>query len=554
MKKTEYGNNARVKLSSGVTKLSRAVKSTLGPSGRNVLIKREGENPFSTKDGVTVAGELSSDDPIEQVAIETIQMVSANTDNVTGDGTTTATVLSEYIIKKGLDFPEHLNLLEIKKGIDQCVLEVVKLLKRYQKECIGEQQLKQVALISSNYDEEVAGIVIEAFAISGKQGVVNIKRSRTYESSVTSIKGMNLPTGYRSKDYINDYENEVCEFKNPLILFTNKKIDGISDNFDHLLKHVSENDLELLIICKDMDVLVSNMLIQNKRKGAIKVCVVRAPGFGTEQEELLRDIGAILGKDPFIENEAIDFDELDPEAILDYIPTSEGVVVSEQNLSIKALDSQKSVMEARADILRGQITNETNTYEKSQLQTRISRLTDGIAFINIGSVSDMEFIEKQHRIQDALYAVKSAYSEGIVPGGGAALFSISEMISLPSDESLAYGYSIIKEAIKMPLVQICENAGVYVKREKRNWIQRIFGKSRDYLDESLVEIMYDRFYYGYNVKTDTVENMIDAGIIDPMKVTRVALENAASVAGLLLTTECVIVDDEAYKKRRLYNE
>lgn len=558
MKRTEYGSSARVQLNSGVSKLSRAVKSTLGPSGRNVLIKREGEKPFSTKDGVTVAGEFSSNDPIEQMAIETIQMVSENTDNVTGDGTTTASVLAEYILKRGLDFPDHLNLLDIKRGIDQCVIEVVKLLKHYAKECVGEEQLKQVALISSNYDQEVADIVIDAFRISGKQGVVNIKRSRTYDSNVTSIKGMNLPMGYRSKDYINDFENEVCDFRNPYVYMTNKKIDIVTDNLNVLLERVAQEQSELLIICKDMDVLVSNMLIQNKRKGAIKVCVVRAPGFGSEQEELLRDIGTVLGMAPFIENEAIDFDEIDPEAIWDYIPRAESVVVSDQNTSITGSDKNIPLMDARADILRAQIGEHTNSYEKSLLQTRISRLTDGIAFINIGSVSEMEFIEKQHRIQDALYAVKSAYSEGVVPGGGAALFSISKMIKFPEDESLSYGFEIVTKAIQMPLIQICENAGIYIEHEKQGFfsrlLDRIMGRTKEYLSEFLVNAMYNRFNYGLNVKSYEVEDMFEAGIIDPVKVTRVALENAASVSGLLLTTECVIVDDKAYEERRYYNE
>lgn len=558
MKYTEYGSNARTKLSSGVNELSKAVKSTLGPAGRNVLIKLKDKDPFSTKDGVTVAGAFGSSDPIKQVAIEAIQKVSQDTDASTGDGTTTATVLAQYILKKGLNFPKGLNLLNIKKGIDLCSADIVDKIKEYAIDCKDEDILKQVALVSSNYDNEVSDAVIEAFRISGKQGVVNIKRSRNLKTDVFSIKGMTFPCGYRSRDFITDYENEICEFEDALVLITNKKIITGTPNLDFLYDHCSKNDIPLLIICKDMDVMYQNMIIQNKRKGAIRICVVRAPGFGNQQEDLLYDLGVALGKEPFIENGSLDFDKIDQKSLLEYIPVSEKVFVSEQTMSINASEEQTEKMEARADVLRSKLDEHQNAYEKSQVQARISRLTNGIAIISIGANTDIEFVEKQHRIQDALYAVKSAYNEGIVPGGGAALFTISNNLTKPKNKSKAYGYQIMIEAIRMPLIQICANAGKIIEHEKISFIQRLidfFIKAEvDYIDNNKIDAMAKNFNYGFNVINEEVEDMMVSNIIDPAKVTRVAVQNAASISGLLLTTECVIIDEDAYKQKQFYNE
>jgi chaperonin GroEL len=564
MKKIIYGSEARMKLNSGVEKLSRAVKSTLGPGGRNVLIKsKQDQEPFSTKDGVTVAGQFSSEDPIEQIAIETIQKVSSDTDSLAGDGTTTASVLAEHILEKGLNFPSNLNLLDIKKGIDECSDKVVKILKERAIPCNSLEDLNKVAMISSNYDNEVADIVTDAFQISGKQGIVNIKRSRDTKSRVTSIKGMNMPTGYHSKEYINDYENEICEFQNAYVYMTNSKISEVSENLSHVLEQVSKSGRELLIICKDIDTLVSNMLITNKRKGSIKVCVCKAPGFGEDQEKLLRDIGCALGMEPFIEGDSIDFNEIDQDSIFDYLPVSEEIFVSEQNLSIKSLDSQKDAMAARADLLREESGDHKNTYEKSVLNARISRLTDGIAIIHIGALTDIAFVEKQHRIQDALYAVKAANEDGVIPGGGAALFTIgNEYFDLPLNKSKAYGYNIVLRAIQMPLIQICENAGIEVPYpHEYSFIENIIAKIQEWInpaENKMSKYDYDKikdeFEIGYDVKTNTLCNMITKKIIDPVKVTTVALQNAASISGLLLTTECVIVETTSFDKKNLYNE
>jgi chaperonin GroEL len=537
MKEIIYSNDARMKLRSGVNKIAKAVKVTLGPSGRNVLISNSQETrPFSTKDGVTVAGQIWSDDPIEQVAIESLQDIANNTDESVGDGTTTATVIAEAIIEAGLNTPKHINLLDMKRGIDQAVKFIVELLKKNATDIQeDDKMLKQVALISSNYDEEIADIVFRAFKTAGKQGVVNIKRSRDFVTHLTTIEGMTLPTGYRSKYYVNDHANDTCVMEQPYVFMTNQKIGKFAEtNFGHLVQQVSEFDGSLLIICPDMDQAVSDMLIRNVTNGALKACVVRAPGFGNEQTELLRDLGVVLGKEPFLENEGIQFEDIAKDDIFKYIPQSEGANVGEQITSIKGaygLDEKQDkivheMMEARAEALRVELSNTTTAYEKSQLQRRISRITDGIAYINIGAKSDTEFLEKQARIQDSLYAIKSAYEEGIIPGGGSALLSASllEFGSKSSDEAAEYGTSILSQAIRQPFLQIIENVGVELTNKELNVCEK-------------------NFVSGFDAKTGKVSNdMIKSGIIDPVKVTRIALESATSIAGMLLTTECVVVN------------
>lgn len=537
MKKIMYGQDARMEILQGVQIIAKAVKVTLGPSGRNVLISNKAEKrPFSTKDGVTVAGQIEDVNPIIQAAIESVQDVANSADASAGDGTTTATILAESILEQGVKFPDELNLLTIKKGIDAAVKLVVDVLKENAIDCQDDEEvLHQAALIASNYDKESADIVLKAFKVAGKQGVVNIKRSRTYETYMTTIKGMTLPIGYKSNYYITDYENDICEFDNPYVYLTNKKIDRLTTNFDALLNQVNEKEGALLIICQDMETNISDMLIQNKMNAGFKVCVCKAPEFGTQQIEILKDLGAVLGKEPFLENEGIDFDSIPAEELLNHIPQSEAIAVGANQTSIKGAygtDEELEVIEqkkkARATKLRTTLEGYVNEFERSQMQIRISRLTDGIAYINIGAVSDTEFIEKQARIQDSLYAVKSANEEGVIPGGGAALYSISkmELEHKNKNESFQYGIDIVINAIQAPFNQIMKNVGTVLSEGDLNKIK-------------------NNFHTGYDAKNGVmVKSMIKAGIVDPVKVTRVALENAASISGMLLTTECVIVDEK----------
>lgn len=562
MKEIRYSKDARKELLSGVEMIAKAVKTTLGPSGRNVLIRNKGENrPFSTKDGVTVAGQVSSKNPTEQVAIESLQDIANIADEGAGDGTTTATVLAEAILLEGLKEIDDRNLFDVKRGIEEAARLVVEL--------IGEnsidvkdnsERLKEVAMISSNGDEEIASIVKDAFEIAGKQGIVNIKRSRSYDSYVKSIKGMTLPVGYISKFYATSAD-DTCVLEKPWVYFTDKKLNTVSDNLDYFLAQAASRGQSVLIMCNGLDPAVSEMFIRNTQQGAIRLCVTKLPGFGNEQVDLLRDLGCVLGKDPFIENEGLDFDEIAQEDLFKVVPRCKEVTISEHNTSfsepyfevseelakanditLEELETKKKTFVReidqakldRADMLREEIENTQTQYEKSVLQTRISRLSDGIAFINIGARSNTEFLEKQARVQDALYAVKAASQEGIVPGGGATLYSISTLItvdSISANSDILYGATVLLNAIRRPMLQIIENVG-----------EEVTEKDLDYIGSN--------FKAGYDAVNKTVvSDMFEEKIIDPAKVTRVALESAVSIASLLLTTECSIVDTEVYEPK-----
>lgn len=542
MKKTLYSLEARKELLAGAQILAKAVKVTLGPSGRNVMIRNSQETrPFSTKDGVTVAGQLGSDNPFEMMAIESLQDIANNTDSKVGDGTTTATVIAEAILKLGINFPEHLNALDIKRGIDETVKLVKTILEENATPVEGNlDTLKKVALVSSNYDEEAADIVTKAFRVAGRQGIVNIKRSIDGTTHMTSIEGMALPMGYRSKYYVNNHENDTCILEEPYVFMTNKKITKMTENFDYLITKCASEGHSLLIIADGMDAMISDMLIQNVQRAGFKCCVAKTPGFGNDQAEILKDLGVVLGKQPFLNDEGLQFDDLAKEQIFDYLPQSEEVTVGEQMSSIKGafgLDEQEQAdvekaMEARANNLREKLKTTTQAYEKSVLQTRISRISDGIAYINIGAQSDSEYIEKQARVQDALYAVKSANEEGIIPGGGSALYTISglDFDFKSNNPSKLYGSEIVRQAIQQPFLQIIDNVGVEIKPE-------------------VYKLAKDDFDAGIDAVSGTFcHNMIQSGIIDPVKVTRTALEAAASIAGMILTTECIIVDTDVYKK------
>lgn len=528
--------------------IARAVKVTLGPSGRNVLIRDKNEpRPYSTKDGVTVAGQIWSEDPIEMMAIESMQDIANTADEKAGDGTTTATVIGEAIFEAGMKMPENLNLLDVKRGIDEAIRIVVNEIKERSINISDDiDKLKQVALISSNYDTISAEMVTKAFLASGKNGVVRIKRSEDFETYVTTIDGMTIPAGYRSRYYVNDFENDTCVMEEPWVYMTNQKINKMADtNLEFFLHRCAEKGEPVLIICPDMDQAISDMIVRNVSQGSINACVIRCPGFGNEQTEILKDLGAVLGKEPFLENEGIQFDEIDQEKLFDYIPRSEGITVGDQITSIKGVaastvtdeefEQVKDKMNARADFLRNQLKTAKTQYEKSQIQVRISRITDGLSYINVGAYSDTEFIEKQGRLQDALYAIKSANEEGIIPGGGAALLSISKILSdadsISKNPSTLYGAKIVADAIRRPFFQIIDNVGI------------------DY-DESTFAREEAEFLAGFDAKTKMhVPDMIKAGIIDPAKVTRVALENAGSIAGMLLTTECVVADTQVYEQK-----
>lgn len=541
MRHIEYSSDAKSKLLDGVKKIARAVKVTLGPSGRNVLIRNKGEaRPFSTKDGVTVAGNMSSEDPYEMIAIESIQDVASLSNEAAGDGTTTATILAESIFEGGLSISNEYNLIDIKRGIDLAVANIVKFLRDNSLDCSdNDNLLRQVALIACNYDDEIADIVLDAFKTAGRQGVVNIKRSRTHTTYLSTIAGMNLPMGYMSVYYNTDYANEICNYENTIVYMTDSKIKKMTPNLEYLLTTVSDNQDSLLIICDDMDVIVSDILIKNKSNGSLKVCVCKAPGFGQERIDMLKDLATVLGKEAFIKNEGVSFDDLPQSELLDRLPICEEVIITAQQSSFKGAvteseeekDAIKKAMIERADSIREKLHDHVSSYEKNLLQTRISRLSDGLAYINIGAYSDTEFIDKQHRVQDALHAIKGANSDGVVPGGGSALIHIGLTDKLRhKNPSINAGIRLVYNAIQAPFFQIMENAGIE-------------------LLESDLRHMSELFLAGIDARDgERTEDMIAKGVIDPVKTICSALENASSIAGLMLTTECVIIDDEVYSK------
>lgn len=567
-----YKDAAREKLLAGASMLAEAVRVTLGPSGRTVLIKRKGESKNSaTKDGVTVAHEVASEDYIEQQAIEAIQSVAANTDEDGGDGTTTATILAQAILKFGSDAQEEskvpLNFVDLKRGIDVATHFVVEKLKEISRPIetkskkATEKELMKVALISSNNDIEISKIVVDAHKVSGREGVVHIKRSVNHKKTyMTNIDGVNLPTGYRSIYFINDLENQLVRLNKPYIYMTDESINSVSDNLENLLTICSMNQLELLILCKDMDPAVLGMLATERQKGTLKVCVCHAPGFGEEQKNTLKDLGIIMGQMPFIDKEGMSFNDLEfetEEKVIQgkkqiipsiknmdkFFPRSEEIMCTDNRLSIKGpiglskdkFESIKIAKENQAEKLSLSLKKMTDSYEKGQVQTRISRLREGMAYLNIGAISDIEYEEKQDRIKDALYAVKSAASEGIIPGGGTTLYYISGMEKPKAkSHSVRVGIDIVFDAIQVPFFQILDNVGI---------LKEISDETKNHIRNNLNT--------GFNARTGEIsKDMIADGIIDPVKVTRVALENAASVAGTLLTTDCVIVDTEAYEPKK----
>lgn len=541
MSEIHYSNDAREKLLSGIEKISKAVKVTLGPSGRNVMIKQKDQKPFSTKDGVTVAGSVHSYDAVEMMAIESLQDVARNADMKAGDGTTTATVLAESIFKQGLASGAE-NLIDLKRGIDIAVEGVVKLIRNKAVDVKdNDKLLRQAALVSSNYDVEAADIVLEAYKKCGNQGVVNIFRSKSHDTYFNVIEGMTLPMGFMSRLYVNDMESGECRYENARVFITSKKITEFTPNFDALITAANEEGFPFVIICKDIDPLLHEMIMRNHRSKAFRACVVKAPLFGEEQEKLLSDLALSLGGTAFHEQDGIQFDDIDTDRIFEHIPTVTELAIGEQNSAFRAPDvseERKAEIDkdrlAFADSLRALLPNTKTQYEKSFIQSRISRLTDGIGFIHIGAYSDTEFKEKQARVQDALYAIKAAASDGIIPGGGTALLSLAyEDFQYSKNPDIAKGQGIIIQAIQEPFNQIIKNIGVVLP-------------VRD-LEDCMMN-----FNTGYDGKTERVVDMMEAGIVDPAKITIVALENAASIAGMMLTTECILVEEDSYKKADPY--
>lgn len=513
---------ARNKMKKGVDTLANAVKVTLGPKGRNVVIEKKFGAPSVTKDGVTVAKEIELEDPIENMGAQMVKEVASKTADLAGDGTTTATVLAQSIISEGLkNVAAGANPMDLKRGIDKAVSKVVEQLKS-QSQTVGidSNKIQQVASISANNDEVIGKLIAEAFAKVGKDGVITVEEAKGTETTVEVVEGMQFDRGYISPYFVTNSEKMEAELQNPYILIFDKKISAMKDIL-HILEKIAQQGAPLLIIAEDLEGEALATLVVNKLRGTLKVAAVKAPGFGDRRKEMLQDI-AILTKGIVIsEEQGYKLENAD----LSYLGRAQTVVIDKDNTTIVDGKGAKEDITARINQIKAQIETTTSDYDREKLQERLAKLSGGVAVLHVGAATEVEMKEKKDRVDDALHATRAAVEEGIVPGGGTAYLRAIEALEKMEGNSIdeTTGIKIIKRALEEPVRQIAGNAAI---------------------DGSIVvqKVREGKGDFGYNARTETYEKMFSAGIIDPTKVSRVALENAASIAGMLLTTECVVAD------------
>ena len=517
-----FNTDARNRMKKGVDILSNAVKVTLGPKGRNVVLEKKFGAPGVTKDGVTVAKEIELEDPIENMGAQMVKEVASKTSDVAGDGTTTATVLAQSIITEGLkNVAAGANPMDLKRGIEKAVAKVVEHLKS-QSQAVGNDssKIQQVASISANNDSEIGKLIAEAMKKVGKEGVITVEEARGTETTVEVVEGMQFDRGYISPYFVTNSEKMEAELENPYILIYDKKISNMKDIL-HILEKVAQSGRPLLIIAEDLEGEALATLVVNKLRGTLKVAAVKAPGFGDRRKEMLQDI-AVLTKGVVIsEEQGYKLENAD----LTYLGVASSVTIDKDNTTIVGGKGKKEDITARINQIKSQIEATTSDYDREKLQERLAKLSGGVAVLQIGAATEMEMKEKKDRVDDALHATRAAVEEGIVPGGGVAfLRAIQALESLKGvNEDETTGVSIVKRALEEPMRQIVENAGI----EGSIVVQKVKEGKGD---------------FGFNARTEVYENLLKAGVIDPTKVTRIALENAASIAGMLLTTECVVAD------------
>jgi len=514
--------DARNRMKKGVDTLANAVKVTLGPKGRNVVLEKKFGAPAITKDGVTVAKEIELEDPIENMGAQMVKEVASKTADIAGDGTTTATVLAQAIIGEGLkNVAAGANPMDLKRGIDKAVEKVVASLSA-QSQTIGndKNKIEQVASISANNDNNIGKLIAQAFGKVGKEGVITVEEAKGTDTTVEVVEGMQFDRGYISPYFVTNSEKMEAELQNPYILIYDKKISAMKDIL-HILEKVAQSGRPLLIIAEDLEGEALATLVVNKLRGTIKVAAVKAPGFGDRRKEMLQDI-AILTKGIVIsEEQGYKLEGAD----ISYLGTAASVTIDKDNTTVVGGKGKKEDILARVNQIKAQIETTTSDYDKEKLQERLAKLSGGVAVLYVGAATEVEMKEKKDRVDDALHATRAAVEEGIVPGGGIAYIravdSLDRLKGLNEDEST--GIAIVKRALEEPLRQIVGNSGL----EGSIVVQKVREGKAD---------------FGFNARTEQYENLLKAGVIDPTKVTRIALENAASIAGMLLTTECVIAD------------
>jgi chaperonin GroEL len=513
---------AREKLKAGVDALANAVKVTLGPKGRNVVIDKKFGAPHITKDGVSVAKEIELKDPIENMGAQMLKEVASKTADIAGDGTTTATVLAQAIVGTGLkNVASGANPMDLKRGIDKAVNAVVGALKVSSKEVGSDNnKIKQVATISANNDESIGTLIADAMAKVGIEGVITVEEAKGTETDVKTVEGMQFDRGYLSPYFVTNAENMEAELENAYILIYDKKISNMKELLPVLEKTV-QTGKPLLIIAEDVDGEALATLVVNKMRGALRIAAVKAPGFGDRRKAMLQDIAILTGGTVISEEMGLKLDA----TTLEDLGRAEKITIDKDNTTIVNGAGSKEGIQARVSEIKAQIEKTTSDYDREKLQERLAKLAGGVAVLYVGAATEVEMKEKKDRVDDALHATRAAVAEGIVPGGGTALIRASAALEgLKGDnDDETTGIAIIKRAIEEPLRQIVANAG----GEGAVIVQKV----REGKDD-----------FGYNARTETFENLLSSGVIDPTKVVRVALENAASIAGMLLTTECVISD------------
>lgn len=524
---------ARDRLKKGVDQLANAVKVTLGPKGRNVVIEKKFGSQQVTKDGVTVAKEIELPDPLENVGAQMVKEVASKTADNAGDGTTTATVLAQAIVNVGLkNVTAGANPMDLKRGIDKAVAKVVEHLRK-QSVSVGDDYLKieQVATISANNDKEIGKLIAEAMKKVKKEGVITVEEAKGIETTVEIVEGMQFDRGYISPYFITDPEKMEAVLENPLILITDRKISTMKDLLP-ILEPVAQNGRSLLIIAEDVEGEALATLVVNKLRGSLKIAAVKAPGFGDRRKEMLEDIAILTGGIVISEEKGLRLDG----AKMDMLGHAEKVTIDKENTTIVNGGGKKEAIDKRVAQIRTQIENTTSDYDREKLQERLAKLAGGVAVLYVGAATETEMKEKKDRVDDALSATRAAVEEGIVPGGGVAYIRAIEALEnfKGKNEDETTGIQIVKRAIEEPLRQIVANAG----HEGSVIVQKVKEGKGD---------------FGYNAQTNNYENLFQSGVIDPTKVTRVALENAASIAGLILTTECVITEKKEDKPAPMGN-
>ena len=519
-KEIAYDTKARAALKKGVDKLANAVKVTLGPKGRNVVIERKFGAPTVTKDGVSVAKEIDLEDQLENVGAQMLKEVASKTSDKAGDGTTTATVLAQSIISEGLkNVTAGANPMEIKKGIDLAKDSVIEFISKISKDIPDSNQITQVATISANDDQEIGSKIAEAMDKVGKDGVITVEESKTAETYLEFVEGMQFDRGYLSPYFVTNSDSMEADLEDPYVLVHDKKISNMKDLLP-LLEKVVQAGKPILIIAEDIDGEALATLVVNKLRGTFKVLAVKAPGFGDRRKAMLEDIAILTGATVISEEQGYKLEN----ATLEYLGSCKKVVSDKDNTTVVDGSGNKNAIKARVNEIRVQIEKTSSDYDKEKLQERLAKLSGGVAVLNVGAATEVEMKEKKARVDDALHATRAAVEEGIVAGGGVALLRASlELSKIKADATQQVGIDIMKRALEGPIRQICENAGV----EASIVVQKVIEGKND---------------FGFDARNEEYVNMFKAGIIDPAKVARVAVENAASISGLLLTTEAAITE------------